>query len=288
MGKEIKQDKWLFSKRIDLIFLFIPVWVVWIVCFLLPSDSLHQGISLWIWLLIVVGIDVGHVWSTIFRTYTDKEEFKNHKTLLIIAPCLTFSVFFLIAGFSQAFFWTVLAYIALYHFIKQQYGFMRIYKAKAKDFKAKWIRDEWVIYLGMVYPVIYWHLSPKREFAWFVSGDFFTFIPAISGIQITEVFAVSHVLYWLIIAGWLIQEIITRSEFLIGKILWILTTAGNWYLGIVYFNSDLVFTLTNVVAHGIPYLALIFYYVEKKRGVNGFIWKSGKKNPHLKEILLDE
>ena len=52
-----------------------------------------------------------------------------------------------------------------------------------------------------------------------------------------------------------------------GKILWLLTTAGNWYLGIVHFNSDIVFTLTNVIAHGVPYIALIFFYIDKKSSI---------------------
>jgi hypothetical protein len=46
-----------------------------------------------------------------------------------------------------------------------------------------------------------------------------------------------------------------------------LTTAFNWYGGIVYFNSDLVFTVTNVVAHGLPYMALIIYYQYQKQAL---------------------
>jgi hypothetical protein len=33
-----------------------------------------------------------------------------------------------------------------------------------------------------------------------------------------------------------------------------------WYVGIVAYNSDYAFTVTNVVIHGVPYLALIYYY----------------------------
>lgn len=38
----------------------------------------------------------------------------------------------------------------------------------------------------------------------------------------------------------------------------LLGTAASWYVGIVLFNGDLAFTLLNVVAHGIPYLALVW------------------------------
>src|SRR5262249_17267634 len=33
-----------------------------------------------------------------------------------------------------------------------------------------------------------------------------------------------------------------------------------WYLGIVVFNSDYAFTVTNVIIHGVPYFALVFWY----------------------------
>src|SRR5687768_16943831 len=42
-----------------------------------------------------------------------------------------------------------------------------------------------------------------------------------------------------------------------------LGTYASWYVGIVAFQADLIFTLLNVVAHGIPYMALIWIYGER-------------------------
>ena len=50
------------------------------------------------------------------------------------------------------------------------------------------------------------------------------------------------------------------------KNLLLLGTAASWYVGIVYLNSDLAFTLTNVVAHGVPYIALIWLYGRTNQG----------------------
>ena len=36
------------------------------------------------------------------------------------------------------------------------------------------------------------------------------------------------------------------------------TTALCWGLGIVVFNSDYAFTVTNVIIHGVPYMALVY------------------------------
>ncbi|HEY0771410.1 MAG TPA: hypothetical protein VGD31_13855, partial [Sphingobacteriaceae bacterium] len=58
-------------------------------------------------------------------------------------------------------------------------------------------------------------------------------------------------------------SILNRS-FNVPKNLIVAGTFLSWYVGIVAFQADLVFTLLNVVAHGIPYMALIWIYGEKK------------------------
>jgi hypothetical protein len=37
-------------------------------------------------------------------------------------------------------------------------------------------------------------------------------------------------------------------------------TALSWWVGIIALNSDLAFTMTNVLSHGIPYMALVWLY----------------------------
>lgn len=258
-------NHWLFSRKIDLLVLLLPVWLCWLVAFLLPASIIQAETSLWIWVVFVIGIDVSHVWSTLFRTYTDKEEFSNHRLLLILAPILCFVAAYLISAISFGLFWRCLAYMAVYHFIKQQYGFMRIYKAKGRDFRKKIFNDNWVIYISMLYPVLYWHLNLDRNFVWFIEGDFIQITVPQSILSVFN--QIGTTAYVLLLLGWLIEEIIRGSQMIIGKVLWILTTAGNWFLGIVYFNSDFVFTITNVVAHGIPYLALVIFYQGRKETI---------------------
>ena len=270
-------NRWLFSRSIDLLVLFLPVSVTWVVCFALPAPVLERALPLWVWAVFIVGIDVSHVWSTLFRTYLDREEFASHRTVLIRTPCLTFCLFFLLAGFSSLWFWRVMAYLALFHFVKQQYGFFALYSARSV-FRTphRLFADVKVIYLATLYPVAYWHLTAERSFNWFVSGDFFllahTFLG--SGLEALPLLPlVGNSLYWAIIAGWCIEEVLLcrrhQNPLRVGKILWLLSTAGTWYLGIVHFNSDLVFSLTNVIAHGVPYIALVFFYVQKKSGIKG-------------------
>ena len=44
----------------------------------------------------------------------------------------------------------------------------------------------------------------------------------------------------------------------------LLTTGLTWYVGIVAYNSDFSFTVTNVISHGIPYFALVWVYCHRK------------------------
>lgn len=263
---------WLFSKHIDLAALYLPIWLCWMVLFNLPSEYLQADIPLWVWVLFVLCIDVGHVWSTIFRTYLDKEEFREHKTLLMVAPLISFVVVATIAFVSTFWFWRLLAYLALFHFVKQQYGFLALYKMKAQDFGIKKIfQDKWVLYLATLYPVVYWHFAEGLYFSWFVTNDFINLrsLFDISSRFWVLFFQPLNILYWLIIIAWTVEEWQRSHKVNTGKILWMLTTAINWYVGIVYFNSDLAFTVTNVVAHGIPYLTLIIYYQYQKKGIKG-------------------
>jgi hypothetical protein len=260
-------NMWLFSKNKDLLILFLPVWVVWIVLFSLPQTILQASPPLWIWVVFILGIDVSHVWSTLFRTYLDKEEYNNHRLILILAPIVSFVLLFAIARESTTYFWRVLAYLAVFHFMKQQYGFFAIYTAKTSIKRPHRIfNDKLVLYFTMLYPLIFWHLN-NRDFTWFTTGDFFNSSFLLDG-PLRMVF---ESVYWIAIIGWLIEEywLVYQgiNKWSNGRVLWMLTTLFNWYLGIVWFNSDLAFTITNVVAHGIPYLALIIFYQLKKKSI---------------------
>lgn len=256
---------YLFSKKIDLLLLFAPVWLTWIILFLLPDSILLADIPPWVWFLLVVGIDVSHVWSSLFRTYFDAHDRVNHGYLIKALPFLVLFFAFAVSYSSIGLFWRLMAYLALFHFVKQQFGFMVLYAIKNGTKGSQSFRwDKYLIYFGMIYPVVYWHLNPDLHFSWFVADDFvlnrLIKIPS-------WFFNLSNALYGLVFIYWFYRKIkLGKKEFnnQLPMILWILSTAANWYIGIVYFNSDLAFTATNVVAHGIPYMVLIAFYKKKK------------------------
>ena len=93
---------------------------------------------------------------------------------MLRTPLLAFAFIFCVASFSSLWFCRVMAYLALFHFVKQQYGFFALYRWRFRfSLSRKIFGDIEVIYLARLYPVAYWHFAVDRSFDWFVNGNFF-------------------------------------------------------------------------------------------------------------------
>jgi hypothetical protein len=168
-------------------------------------------------------------------------------------------------------FWRCLAYLAVFHFIRQQYGFMRLYSRKEVSSKLIRILESFIIYSAAAYPVIFWHFSDDRRFHWFVDGDFFQFTSGLWPERLAFFIYLMGILTWLFLS---VKEIRTTGLNL-PKHLLIAGTYLSWYFGIVYFNGDMAFTALNVISHGIPYMALVWFMNRKdssKPALSGKWW----------------
>lgn len=256
------QTPWLKNAPFDLTLILLPAFFsVAIAAFFSSSMDGTSGVPLWAWVVLVLGIDVSHVYSTLFRTYFNSNEFRENKTLLTLIPLSVWLFGVALYSMNGIWFWRFLAYVAVFHFIRQQYGFLRLYtRSEAVSPWAQRI-DTMMIYLATLYPLLFWHSSSPRNFHWFVDGDFLTGLPA-------EVTTALGAVYLLIICVYLVIEgrkVVQGQPFNLPKNLVVLGTALSWYFGIVYFNGDMIFTLTNVVSHGIPYMALVWLYGERQK-----------------------
>lgn len=276
-------NKWLFGKKTDLLILFVPLWCVWLFFIFSPYNYNNVDAPLWVWLVFVLLFDVGHVWSTLFRTYFNANDKVNHGKKLYIIPAIVFIALFSVTFLGETIFWGMLAYVAIHHFMKQQWGFMKIYEAKSKAKHKLAIPNSWVLYGGMLVPILYWHLDENRSFNWFIENEF---LPLSSLSFSTHFATIVQWAYGLLFFTWLVQHLVklyTKEATLsLPLFLWIVTTVVNWHIGIVWFNSDLVFTVTNVVAHGLPYFVLVTFYFarEQEKSTQPAI------NPFLKYIAI--
>jgi hypothetical protein len=216
-------------------------------------------------LLLVIGIDVAHVYSTLFRTYFDREELARRPALYAGVPGLCFVVLVAVAAVLPGRLWTVLAYVALAHFIRQQVGWVAIYRARAAargapSTRLERIVDDAAIYAGAGYPVLLWHTQLPRRFEWFVAGDFLG-IPSGSWLSGARVFWIGALALYALAAT---RRALRHRLLEVGKHLVVLTTAATWYVGIVATDSDFAFTAANVIPHGVPYLVFLYAYAQRR------------------------
>jgi phosphatidylglycerophosphate synthase len=261
--KQQSRQAWIGDSLTEILFILLPPFFSLLLVIVFPSTFQQQdGLNNTWWVILILLIDVAHVYSTLYRTYFDGEAYREHKNKLLLIPFLSFVAMVILYTQSSLWFWRVLAYTAVFHFIRQQYGFMRIYSRKEPY--NKWFRriDGITIYVCTVYPLAYWHLSGNRNFNWFVDGDFFNLS---FGQRLSWIFTSTYIT---VLIAYVIKEIcfiIKMHAFNLPRNTVVAGTALSWYFGIVYFNGDIIFTLLNVVSHGIPYMALIWLYGKKKR-----------------------
>src|SRR5262249_52145884 len=192
---------WLFSRNTDLA-VFLGSAVVSLLALAIGArlGFLHQDTPDWAWIPAVLLIDVAHVHSTAFRVYLDKAELKRRPWLYFSVPLIGLVIGIALYSEGELVFWRALAYLAVFHFVRQQYGWVALYRAKAgeRDGVGKWI-DTTAIYAATLYPLIYWHANLPRHFWWFVAHDFSS-IP-------TFFAKIAASIYWLALAAYAVNSL---------------------------------------------------------------------------------
>lgn len=280
VGRQISLP-WLFSATIDLCtFVGSAAVAIGLLALGQWQGWLDEPTPEWLWISSVLFIDVAHVYATGFRVYFDRAEMRRRPWLYYLVPFLAFLLGAAIYSEGALLFWRILAYLAVFHFVRQQYGWVALYRAKAgeSDLLGKSI-DSAAIYLATIYPLVYWHCH-SRHFSWFVASDF-SQLP-----EVLERFLAP--VYWTSLAIYAVRSAyraISQQQFNPGKDIVVLTTAVCWYVGIVSYNSDYAFTVTNVITHGIPYLVLVAWHREH-RVPSLMTAPAVKKNPWKRVLFL--
>lgn len=217
----------------------------------------------WSWIIGVLMVDVAHVWSTAFVVYLDPLEFRRRRTLYLAVPIAAWLIGIALYQLGEASFWRVVAYLAIFHFVRQQWGWVAMYRARAGEHsRLGRAIDATAIYAATLYPLLVWHTQLPKAFWWMREGDL---------VPLPNYFARGAGAVWAIaLVAYLVAAIVAAHRRRAhaadgpatnwGKHAVVGTTAACWYVGIVATNSDYAFTVTNVFIHGIPYLALVFHY----------------------------
>lgn len=251
---------WLFGARLDVLLFGGSAALSLGLLLLGHALGLESGDSPeWVWLGCVLAVDVAHVWSTLFRVYLDPVELRRRWGLYLGAPLGCYALGVVLHAQSSLTFWRALAYLALFHFVRQQVGWLKLYHRRAPaTSRFDTLLDTSTLYVCMVYPALYWHAHLPRRFAWFMQGDFSAaYMPMWALLS-----AAARPLYLglLLVFALRSAQRFMRGDAHPGVVLLVLSTAACWAAGIVFTDSDYAFTVTNVLIHGIPYIGLTVLY----------------------------
>ncbi len=252
--------KWLISAAWDIAVFAGPLLIAIVFSYFWLRLGSNEKPPLWTFLFLIVAFDVAHVWATAYRTYLDPNEIRRRPQLYlgILVPTLVVSV--LLHLYDPIIFWTVIAYIAIWHFVRQPYGFIVIYKFLHKENNSiDFHLDRLSVYIAALMPILAWHASPERQFDWFGHGEQFL-------IKLPESFKLPVLIIYI---GFAIVYLFRQSYLLwigklnYGKQLVMLLTWITWAVGISVSNPLISAAFINLF-HGIPFLAITWLYGNNK------------------------
>ncbi|MGE0489426.1 MAG: hypothetical protein AB7S38_09450 [Vulcanimicrobiota bacterium] len=251
---------WLFSPAVDLgVFLGSAGLALLALAVGYELGLLDRDTPEWTWVYAVLLVDVAHVYSTGFKVYFDPAEVRRRPGLYLLTPLAGFAIGLGLYRLGSEVFWRVLAYLAVWHFVRQQYGWVALYRRRLNEPNdwTRWV-DTVAIYATTLYPLIWWHANMPRKFWWFLNDDFTSLPQAVAQLATP--------LYWLIMLAYIARSAASWKKGTPnpGRDIVMVTTAVCWYVGIITFNSDYAFTVTNVLIHGIPYMALVYWHTRRR------------------------
>ncbi len=136
-GDATKREWWLFSPRVDLCVFagsaFVSLLLLWAGA---RAGVLDSDAPEWAWVPAVLLVDVAHVYATAFRVYFDTEELRRRAWLYALVPVIGLGLGAALYSESEALFWRTLAYLAVFHFVRQQYGWVALYRARVGRARA--------------------------------------------------------------------------------------------------------------------------------------------------------
>jgi hypothetical protein len=269
------EQHWIFSKHFDLAIFLIPLGLA-----ALSPLSLLLGpmphIPLWAFVLFIAAFDVAHVWATVYRTYLDHEELIRRWRLYLVPIPFFLYLSFQLHYHSSVLFWTILAYVAIFHFVKQNYGFVALYRVRKRERSTFDYRlDKWTVWVGALGPVLWWHATPMREFDWFNAGESFVLrLPLELMPLLNLIYGLTVVVY----IGRQIQRKVCDGFVNPGKNLIMAAHFVTWAVGIRLTSHPLISAAFLNLFHGIPFIAIIWYYCNRK-------WEDGESSARTSQLV---
>lgn len=252
-----KPSAWFHSWYVDTLCLHsIPLIFTFLAAFDLPpfrKETFGVLIAMITWIIV---IDWGHIFAQWFRIYSNPVESPKLKWLyplsyLALIPLLTVIVQF--SGRVPV--ETFLIYYVIYHFIKQHYGYTRIYsKIDGPKSKTEILIEDIVIHASMITPVLYWHVTfPYEEFLWkmhFLKFGVFQYLFYLSAL----IYCISFIAY----GFFEIKRSLRNGYVNWAKNLAFFSAALGWGVVSILSDSALLIFFTVVLTHDVSYTCFVW------------------------------
>jgi hypothetical protein len=247
-------EPWLFGRRTDLL-LFGGSAAMGIVVLAAGRLTAGPGGDAPFWMIpaVLVSVDLSHVWATGWRVLGDGDLPGTSLPLTLFVALGSWAAGIALFSSSELLFWRVLAYLAIFHVVRQQYGWVALYRRKNGEGEEGRRLDAAVIYGATLAPLVSWHTRTQR-FEFFLQGELLSGLPEGAA-------TAAYGLFGTVLAAWSLKEVLrARSGRRVswGKVLIVAATTTTWLLGTIALNAEWAFSVTNIFIHGIPYLGLVW------------------------------
>jgi hypothetical protein len=247
-------NPWILSNlKRDALFILLPGYITFLIIYGINLPLLaYNALSFFIFAII----DSGHVYNTLWRTYFNAEERKSSKLYLLV-PLVIFIGILLWFYFQIPYLWSFIFYATVYHHLRQYYGVMKWYEKKSFSFSAY---SGKFLYALCLLPSIASHFRGNLRLSFYTSRDFLHY-------PNQKLFLICCAVHLLLVVFWLGYELYSyrRGRFHLQRFLSILFPTGLYSLtGYIAVNSSQVL-MPLIMAHGIPYIALMGISLRKSR-----------------------
>lgn len=256
----LNKYQWMVSPKFDLSVFLGPILFASLIS---PFAYLYypSSIPLWAFVSIIVLFDVAHVWATNYKVYFDSIEVRRRPFFYLFPIPFFFALSYGVVLYSENLYWTILAYVAVFHFIKQPWGFISIYKRKFNEkTKLDLYFDKYMVWSAGLYPVFIWHGSPGRVFDWFNAGESFIMKLPSKVIPFLYSFYLLGIILYILRQTYIYKK---HKQFNLPKHVLMFAIYLTWALGIYMTNPIISAAFLNLF-HGVPFFAIIWLYSKNK------------------------
>lgn len=263
MKLKLDTKSFVFSAREDItVFLFLPLLFALGIYFLYLAFGLKiDQINPLSYFFIYILFDDLHVYLSLSMATGFTNEFKRRFWFYILFPVIAFFIYFLLFNQNAMWMYRLYAYISVFHFGRQQIGWMRLTAKQGQRF-FEWERHlEDIVIYSSTWGFILYKVTSHQFPQWFVPGDL----------------GVSHLLSPLLVLACIlaVNLIFLFSQFFIffktgycnlARILIWLTTLAVWGIAFYAFDNFNVVSLALIVfLHSPAYMLLAFYYIKMRK-----------------------